>query len=82
MAPMIQDDSIINGTVYITAFRKGYKQSSVPYVVAAIHRSKEVGAMSYNRFIEIAHNEGRDIFMKKLIERHETRPWADLQGDF
>ena len=82
MAPTIQADSIISGTVYFAVFREDGEKNSAPYVMAAIHRSKEVGSLSFNRLIEIAVNEGRDVFMKKLIEKHEERPWVDLQGDF
>ena len=61
MAHTIEDGSIISGVVYYAAFREDDKRNAVPYVVAAIHMKKEVRSMTYNRLIEIANGEGRDI---------------------
>ena len=82
MAPMIEDSSIIHGVVYFAAFRKDGGQSAVPYVVAAVYPKKERGSITYNRLLEIAHDEGRGIYCQKILEKSESRPWADLKGDF
>ena len=69
MAPVMDDNDLINGGVYFAAFREKDQISSPSYVVAAIYPTGDRGNLTWNRMIEIAFDKGKSIFTKKMLLR-------------
>ena len=73
--------TIVHGPIYTATFRHSTAFGARPYVHALVHGPRVKGDISYNRLRGVARSEARDVYAPKIIDKGESRPYADVLWD-